>query len=86
MTDPQTNAPAAASPATASPATPEPPAAGGRERRRNHALRDLVDEMLASIRVASNNDLWTADERARYEEDLARIMERVRGEATGRRS
>ncbi|HZF68707.1 MAG TPA: hypothetical protein VEZ47_11760 [Gemmatirosa sp.] len=57
------------------------PAPTGRERRRNHALRDLVDEMLASIRVVANQDLWSDDERARYEEDLARIMERVRGEA-----
>lgn len=62
----------------ASDATP----ATGRERRRNHALRELVDEMLASIRVAANHDLWTDEERRQYEEDLARIMERVRAEAT----
>ena len=60
------------------------PAPTGRERRRNHALRDLVDEMLASIRVAANHDLWTDEERTQYEQDLARIMERVRGEAVGK--
>jgi hypothetical protein len=60
------------------------PAPTGRERRRNHALRDLVDEMLASIRVAANRDLWTDAERVQYEEDLARIMERVRGEAVSK--
>ena len=65
--------------APGAPAEPTP-----RDRRRNHALRELVDEMLASIRVASNHDLWTPEERARYQEDLARIMERVRGEAVRR--
>lgn len=53
----------------------------GRERRSNPRLRELVDEMLASIRVAANVDLWTADERARYQADMARIMESVREHA-----
>ena len=51
------------------------------ERRRNTRLRELVDEMLASIRVAANADLWTAEERASYEADMARIMESVRQQA-----
>ncbi len=54
---------------------------GGSERRSNPRLRELVDEMLASIRAAANVDLWTTDERARYEADMARIMESVREHA-----
>ena len=57
---------------------------GGSERRSNPRLRELVDEMLASIRAASNVDLWTNDERARYQADMARIMESVREHATDR--
>ena len=56
----------------------------GADRRRNPRLRELVDEMLASIRAASNVDLWTNDERARYEADMARIMESVREHAIDR--
>jgi hypothetical protein len=72
------------------PTSPDAPAAPtaepaaqptGRERRRNHHLRALVDEMLASIREAAHHDLWSADERAQYEQELAGIMTRVRGEA-----
>ncbi len=63
-------------------ATPSPrPPYDGAERRRNPRLRELVDEMLASIRAASNVDLWTPEERARYEADMARIMESVREHA-----
>lgn len=51
------------------------------ERRRNPRLRALVDEMLASIRVASGRDLWTPEQRALYEQELAQIMIRVRTEA-----
>jgi hypothetical protein len=58
-------------------AASEPPV----ERRRNARLRELVDEMLASIRVAANADLWTPEERASYEADMARIMETVRQQA-----
>ncbi|GJG85722.1 hypothetical protein tb265_09030 [Gemmatimonadetes bacterium T265] len=54
------------------------------ERRRNAALRELIDEMLASIRTAANRDLWTPDERAQYERELAEIMARVRSEAVNR--
>ncbi len=53
----------------------------GRERRANARLRELVDEMMASIRAAANVDLWTAEERARYEADMARIMASVRDQA-----
>ena len=54
------------------------------ERRRNQALRELVDEMLASIRVAANRDLWTPQERQQYESELSLIMTRVRSEAVAR--
>ncbi len=57
---------------------------GGTERRSNPRLRELVDEMLASIRAASNVDLWTPDERSRYQADMARIMESVREHAVDR--
>lgn len=58
--------------------------AAPQERRRNAALRELVDEMLASIRAAANRDLWTPDERQQYESELALIMNRVRAEAMHR--
>ena len=51
------------------------------DRRTNVRLRELVDEMLASLRVAARRDLWTPDERRQYEAELASIMERVRFEA-----
>ncbi len=62
------------------------PTAGGRppERRRNAALRELIDEMLASIRTAVNRELWTPGEREQYERELAAIMARVRSEAVQR--
>ena len=60
------------------------PKATGSERRRNHALRELIDEMMASIRTAANRDLWTPEERAQYEQEPAGIMTRVRGEAVHR--
>jgi hypothetical protein len=44
-------------------------------------LRRLVDEMLAEIRSAANEENWTADARAQAEADLARIMDQVRHEA-----
>ncbi len=53
----------------------------GPERRHNPRLRELVDEMLASIRAAANVDLWTPEERDRYEADMARIMKTVRTHA-----
>jgi hypothetical protein len=51
------------------------------ERRANPRLRELVDEMMASIRAAANVDLWTPEERAAYEADMARIMATVRDQA-----
>ncbi len=51
------------------------------ERRHNPRLRELVDEMLATIRAAANVDLWTPEERDRYEADMARIMKTVRTHA-----
>lgn len=51
------------------------------ERRSNPRLRELVDEMLASIRAAANVELWKPDERDRYEADMARIMKTVRTHA-----
>ena len=59
---------------------------GGLERRNNPRLRELVDEMLASIRAAANVDLWTEQERARYQADMARIMESVREHAIDHKS
>jgi hypothetical protein len=56
-----------------------------RERRRNLRLRELVDEMMASIRVAAGRDLWSPEERARYEQELSEIMSRVRTEAVSDR-
>ena len=55
--------------------------APGVERRRNPRLRELVDEMLASVRVAARRDLWSEEERKQYEAELADIMRRVRFEA-----
>lgn len=51
------------------------------ERRKRVALRRLIDEMLAEIRSAANEDNWTTDARAQAEADLARIMDQVRREA-----
>ena len=56
----------------------------GQERRGNLRLRELVDEMMASIRAAANVDLWTPEERARYEAEMARIMTTVRDQALDR--
>jgi hypothetical protein len=61
-----------------------PPPPPGPERRRNAALRVMVDEMLASIRVATHRELWTPEERAQYESELSSIMTRVRAQAVHR--
>ena len=52
------------------------------ERRKNQRLRELVDEMLMSIREAAGRDLLTDEERAQHEAELERIMARVRRQAT----
>ena len=62
-------------------AAPAAPAAPAHERRTNARLRELIDEMLASVRVAVNRDLWTPEERAATEAELARVMDAVRREA-----
>jgi hypothetical protein len=63
----------------------DPPAPSpASDRRHNARLRELVDEMLASIRAAANVDLWSPQERSRYEADLARIMDTVRRQALAR--
>ena len=61
--------------------TPENAGYHGAERRSNPRLRELIDEMLASIRAAHRIDLWTDEERVRYEQELGRIMDTVRTEA-----
>ena len=55
------------------------------ERRRNAALRELIDELLFRVRDANQNlDFWTPEERAKAEEELSTIMSRVRGAALNR--
>jgi hypothetical protein len=51
------------------------------DRRRLTALRTLVDELLGRIREVSTHPEWSAEERARAEADLDRIMASVRDEA-----
>lgn len=52
------------------------------ERRRNAALRELIDELLFRVRDANQHmDLWTPEERAQAEQELNGIMSRVRGAA-----
>ena len=52
------------------------------DRRRNAALRELIDELLFRVRDANQHmDFWTPEERARAEEELSTIMSRVRGAA-----
>ena len=58
----------------------DPPAS---DRRSNLALRELIDEMMTSIRSATQGHLWTSEERAQYERELAMIMTRVRSETVG---
>ena len=52
------------------------------ERRRNAALRELIDELLFRVRDANQHlELWTPEERAAAEQELSMIMSRVRGAA-----
>ena len=54
------------------------------ERRRNAALRALIDEMLFKVRGMQNDhQVWSPEDRAQAEGELARIMSRV-GNAAGR--
>ena len=57
------------------------PSGTAADRRKRVALRRLIDEMLAEIRAAANEENWTDDARAQAESDLARIMDQVRQEA-----
>jgi hypothetical protein len=67
-----------------SPPPPSGPASGNpSDRRHNVALRALIDEMMSSIRTATQGNLWTTEERAQYERELATIMSRVRNQAVG---
>ena len=60
----------------------EPAAKPDTERRRNAALRELIDELLFRVRDANQHlDFWTPEERAQAEEELSTIMSRVRGAA-----
>ena len=60
-------------------------APGAPERRRNAALRALIDEMLSQVReLQQENPSWTPEERSKAEAELARIMTRVRSSAVGR--
>jgi hypothetical protein len=52
------------------------------ERRRNAALRELIDELLFRVREANQHlDFWTPEERAAAEQELSTIMSSVRGAA-----
>jgi hypothetical protein len=54
-----------------------------RERRANHALRVLIDEMLEGVRhLHRNTVIWDAADRSQAEAELAEIMARVRLEAS----
>jgi hypothetical protein len=65
---------------TDDPKTP-PPA----ERRKNLLLRTLVEEMMAQVRELQRHaGPWSPEERARLEDDLERIMSKVRLEAFAR--
>lgn len=56
----------------------------GSDRRSNPRLRELVDEMMATIRAAHHVDLWTPQERSNCEAEMARIMGAVREHALAR--
>lgn len=54
-----------------------------KERRENPLLRMLIEEMLEHVReLHRDGGSWSAEERARAESELARIMSQVRGEAS----
>lgn len=53
------------------------------DRRVRTGLRTLIDEMMTQLRAAAAHGDWSAEERARAEVDLARIMTQVRERALG---
>ena len=56
-----------------------------RAERRNVLLRMLIDDMLVMVREMQRHaGPWSAEERARAESDLERIMSQVRNEALHR--
>ena len=62
-----------------------PPSSAVPERRRNAALRQLIDVMLFQVRgMQGDTEAWSAEERARAEAELERIMGRVRDAAKPR--
>ena len=59
-----------------------PPGQPPIERRKNLLLRTLIDEMLAQVReLQHHSGPIPAEERARLEADLERIMSQVRSQA-----
>lgn len=55
---------------------------GPTERRRNVALRALIEEMLGQVRAMHGHAaLWRPAERAQAEAALAAVMERIRTQA-----
>jgi hypothetical protein len=79
MTKPDPSHQAAAASATSRRSGGAPP--DGVERRKNPRLRELIDEMLATVRVAVNRELWTSEERARAATELSEIMGRIRSQS-----
>ena len=54
----------------------------GADRRRDPLFRSLIDEMMQQIReLRAHAGPWPAEERARVEADLERIMAQVRNAA-----
>jgi hypothetical protein len=55
------------------------------ERRTNLLLRTLITELMEQVReVQRHSGPWPAEERARLEADLERIMSQVRDQAFSR--
>jgi hypothetical protein len=54
------------------------------ERRRNPRLRELIDEMLATVRATLREELISDAERVDAEQQLEQIMARVRAETVRR--
>jgi hypothetical protein len=61
------------------------PSESDRPERKNVLLRMLINEMLEQVRdMHRNAGPWSAEERARAEETLERVMKQVRAEAVRR--
>jgi hypothetical protein len=62
--------------------SPGPDPRPSAERRTNLLFRSLIDEMMGQVReLQAHAGPWPADERARAEADLERIMGKVRAGA-----